>query len=38
LLELKEAGVNNLNVNFAGHTLSERVQTLERLREITASL
>jgi hypothetical protein len=37
-VELKEAGVNNLNVSFAGDTISERVQTLARLREITESL
>jgi F420-dependent oxidoreductase-like protein len=38
LLELKEAGVNNLNVSFAGQAIADRVQTLARLREITESL
>jgi hypothetical protein len=38
LAELKEAGVNNLNVSFAGQTIADRVQTLARLREITESL
>ncbi len=38
LTELKEAGVNNLNVSFAGETIADRVQTLARLREITESL
>lgn len=38
LAELKEAGVNHLNVNFAGDSIADRVRTLERLREITASL
>jgi F420-dependent oxidoreductase-like protein len=38
LVELKEAGVNNLNVSFAGQTISDRVRTLAQLREIVASI
>jgi len=38
LVELKEAGVNNLNVSFAGQTVSDRVRTLAQLREIVASI
>jgi F420-dependent oxidoreductase-like protein len=38
LVELKEAGVNNLNVSFTGQTISDRVRTLAQLREIVASI
>jgi F420-dependent oxidoreductase-like protein len=38
LAELKEAGVNNLNVSFAGRTVAERRQTLEQLRGICDTL
>jgi F420-dependent oxidoreductase-like protein len=37
IAQLAEAGVNNLNVSLAGHDLADRVRTLDRLREITAS-
>jgi F420-dependent oxidoreductase-like protein len=38
LAALKEAGVNSLNVSFAGRTVMERLETLEQLRAITDDL
>jgi F420-dependent oxidoreductase-like protein len=38
IAQLKEAGVNCLNVALAGTTAAERVATLEQLREIIASI
>ena len=38
LAELKEAGVNSLNVTLAGETVSDRVKTLDQLRQLIARL
>jgi hypothetical protein len=38
IAELKAAGVTALNVSLAGDTLSDRLKTLERLRQVVDGL